>query len=206
MSTPPLPRPPEDRVVMGEEPERLRALLVRGLSTLAAADAWDVLKAYDDALAGVERLAGERDAAQREADIQLGEKLAAQITLKAVTDVLDLPLANLGNGWTEATPKILARIETIVDEAERGFTERDEAEAECERLAEERDAIRDDHEATWTRLMERRAECERLAGRVAALERTLQETLDTVEGAFSPVAKWRAVKSARAALDVGGSE
>ena len=70
----------------------------------------------------------ERDRAQREADIQLGEKLAAQMTLKAVCDVLNLPMVSLGNGWTEATPKILARIETIVDEADRGFRERDAAE------------------------------------------------------------------------------
>lgn len=56
---------------------------------------------------------------------ELGEKLAAQMTLKAVCDVLNLPMVSLGNGWTEATPKILARIEEIVDEAERGFRERD---------------------------------------------------------------------------------
>lgn len=72
-----------------------------------------------------EALRAERNAAQREADYQLGQKLAAQITLKAITDALDLPLVSLRNGWTEATPKILARIETIVDEAARGFAERD---------------------------------------------------------------------------------
>lgn len=71
------------------------------------------------------RLFEQYAAAQREADIQLGEKLAAQMTLKAVCDVLNLPMVSLGNGWTEATPKILARIEEIVDEAERGFRERD---------------------------------------------------------------------------------
>ena len=69
----------------------------------------------------------ERDTARREADIQLGEKLAAQITLKAITDALCLPLAELGNGWTEATQKILARIEEIVDEENRLAAERDVA-------------------------------------------------------------------------------
>jgi hypothetical protein len=68
------------------------------------------------------------EAAQREADIQMGEKLAAQMTLKAVCDALNLPMVSLGNGWTEATPKILARIEEIVDEGERGFRERDSLE------------------------------------------------------------------------------
>lgn len=65
------------------------------------------------------RLVEQYQSAQREADIQLGEKLAAQMTLKAVCDALDLPMVSLGNGWTEATPKILARIEEIVDEGER---------------------------------------------------------------------------------------
>jgi hypothetical protein len=65
------------------------------------------------------------ETAQREADIQLGAKLAAQMTLKAVCDALNLPMVSLGNGWTEATPKILARIAEIVDEGERGFRERD---------------------------------------------------------------------------------
>lgn len=76
----------------------------------------------DDLLSPVRK---QYEAAQREADIQMGEKLAAQMTLKAVCDVLNLPMVSLGNGWTEATPKILARIEEIVDEAERGFRERD---------------------------------------------------------------------------------
>lgn len=76
----------------------------------------------------------ERDEARREADIQMGNKLAAQITLKAICDVLNLPMVSLGNGWTEATPKILSRIETIVDEADRGFRERDAAEARVEQL------------------------------------------------------------------------
>ena len=83
----------------------------------------------------------ERDAAQREADIQLGEKLAAQITLKAVTDSLCLPLAELGNGWTEATAKILARIEEIVDEADRLAAERDTAIQERDELQERLDWV-----------------------------------------------------------------
>jgi hypothetical protein len=81
-----------------------------------------------NALAALDALEAQAEAAQREADIQMGEKLAAQMTLKAVCDVLNLPMVSLGNGWTEATPKILARIETIVDEADRGFRERDAAE------------------------------------------------------------------------------
>jgi multidrug efflux pump subunit AcrA (membrane-fusion protein) len=72
--------------------------------------------------------------AQREADIQMGEKLAAQMTLKAVCDALDLPMVSLGNGWTEATPKILARIEAIVDEGERGFADRDRLQAKVSDL------------------------------------------------------------------------
>ena len=79
------------------------------------------------ALAALAELQAQAEAGQREADIQLGEKLAAQMTLKAVCDVLNLPMVSLGNGWTEATPKIIARIETIVDEAERAFRERDAA-------------------------------------------------------------------------------
>lgn len=79
------------------------------------------------ALAEVARLEQERDRWQRESDDQMGQKLAAQLTLKAVCDALDLPMVSLGNGWTEATPKILARIETIVDEANRAFAERDQA-------------------------------------------------------------------------------
>lgn len=47
------------------------------------------------------------------------------MTLKAVTDALALPLASLGDGWTAATGKILARIAEIVDEAERLARERD---------------------------------------------------------------------------------
>lgn len=69
----------------------------------------------------------ERDAAKKEADLQMGDKLDAQMALLAITKALALELADLGNGWTEATPKILARIETIVDEAERAFRERDAA-------------------------------------------------------------------------------
>jgi hypothetical protein len=82
--------------------------------------------------------------AQREADIQMAEKLAAQMTLKAVCDVLNLPMVSLGNGWTEATPKILARIEEILDEADRGFRERDAAETYNARLRETLARVRPD--------------------------------------------------------------
>lgn len=87
-----------------------------------------------EAQAELSRLREQRDAAQRESDIQMGEKLAAQMTLKAITDSLCLPLAKLGEGWADATGKIIARIEEIVDEGERGFRERDAAEARCARL------------------------------------------------------------------------
>jgi len=83
-----------------------------------------------DATAALGRLVEARDTARREADIQLGEKLAAQITLKAITDSLCLPLAELGNGWTEATAKILKRIEEIVDQADRDMDRAAAAEAE----------------------------------------------------------------------------
>lgn len=93
------------------------------------------------------RLTAERDEARREADYQLGEKLAAQMTLKAVTDALALPLAGLGDGWTAATGKILERITEIVDEADRLARERDEARRGVQRLREhhvaERDRLRD---------------------------------------------------------------
>jgi hypothetical protein len=74
------------------------------------------------------------DAALREVDSQMSAKLEAQQALMVIVETLDLKLSALGNGWKEATPKILARIETIVDEAERGFSERDALEAELERV------------------------------------------------------------------------
>jgi hypothetical protein len=77
---------------------------------------------------------------QREVESQMQAKLDAQVTLKAVTDALDLPFNELGNGWREAAPKILARIETLVDEADRGFRERDEARADRQQL---RDALKE---------------------------------------------------------------
>ena len=100
------------------------------------------LKRLDESKQEITALLAQAEAgagAQREADIQLGEKLAAQMTLKAVCDALDLPMVSLGNGWTEATPKILARIEEIVDEANRLAAERDAAVRERDRA---RDALR----------------------------------------------------------------
>lgn len=82
-------------------------------------------KALDALVSLAEQLQQERDEARREADWQMGSKLDAQTTLLVITKALDLPLNELGDGWKEAAPKILARIETIVDEAERAFQERD---------------------------------------------------------------------------------
>jgi len=65
--------------------------------------------------------------ADREAGEQMSAKLEAQMALKAITDALALEFASLGHGWREATPKILGRIETIVDEADRLARERDRA-------------------------------------------------------------------------------
>jgi hypothetical protein len=96
------------------------------------------------ALDALQAQAEAAEAAQREADIQMGEKLAAQMTLKAVCDVLNLPMVSLGNGWTEATPKILARIEEILDEADRGFRERDAVETYNARLRETLARVRPD--------------------------------------------------------------
>jgi hypothetical protein len=107
---------------------KLQRLVTAGLAAL------DALQAPAEAA----------EAAQREADIQMGEKLAAQMTLKAVCDVLNLPMVSLGNGWTEATPKILARIEEILDEADRGFRERDAVETYNARLRETLARVRPD--------------------------------------------------------------
>jgi hypothetical protein len=74
------------------------------------------------------------DAAEREVESQMGAKLEAQQALMVIVGALDLKLSDLGNGWKEATPPILARIDTIVDEAERGFSERDSLAAELERV------------------------------------------------------------------------
>lgn len=74
---------------------------------------------------------------ERERDAQMQSKLDAQVTLKAVTDALDLRFADLGDGWREAAPKVLARIETIVDEGERGFRERDETRERAERAEQQ---------------------------------------------------------------------
>jgi len=117
----------------------------------------------------------ERDAAQREADIQMGEKLAAQVTLKAITDSLCLPLAELGDGWTEATPKILARIEEIVDEGERWFQE-------ATRLRSDKD------ERDWRTLEIVTAQAQAAEARCARLQQALDDALvsfpDTQWAAF----------------------
>lgn len=70
-----------------------------------------------------------------EAREQMASKLEAQNALRLICGALDLDLTSLGNGWSEAVPKILARVEIIVDEAERAFTERDRWRAHYERLA-----------------------------------------------------------------------
>jgi hypothetical protein len=85
------------------------------------------------ALTAAEERAGK---AQREADLQMGSKLEAQVALQAITKALCLRLDEIGNGWTEGAQAILARIEVLVDEGERGFTEREEAERENARLRE----------------------------------------------------------------------
>ena len=72
---------------------------------------------------------------EREASLQMAAKLEAQTTLKLICEAINLDFSTLGNGWTEATPKILERIESIVDEAERAFTERDEWKARHDRMA-----------------------------------------------------------------------
>ena len=98
----------------------------------------DHLLNHRTAHAALDALVARVTEAERERDWQMGSKLEAQRTLLAVTEALDLRLADLGNGWLEAAPKILARIETIVDEGNRGFTERDEARAA---LADARNAL-----------------------------------------------------------------
>lgn len=108
------------------------------------------------------RLREERDAAQREADIQMGQKLAAQVTLKAITDSLCLPFAELGDGWTEATPKILARIEEIVDEGERWFQE-------ATRLRSDKD------ERDWRTLEIVTAQAQAAEARCARLQQALED-------------------------------
>lgn len=88
-----------------------------------------------DALsAEVARLQTERDRLERESLDQMQSKLDAQSTLLLITRALDLKLFELGNGWKKAAPKIIERIVALVDEGERGFTERDAAEADIERL------------------------------------------------------------------------
>lgn len=90
-----------------------------------------------EAHAALDRLVALLADTERERDAQMQSKLDAQVTLKAVTDALDLRFADLGDGWREAAPKVLARIETIVDEGERSFRERDEARARAERAEQQ---------------------------------------------------------------------
>lgn len=63
--------------------------------------------------------------ADREAEWQMGAKLEAQQALWLIVKALDLNPGGLPAGWKAATPAILDRIGTIVDEAERLAVERD---------------------------------------------------------------------------------
>lgn len=94
-----------------------------------------------------------------ERDAQMQGKLDAQVALLAITEALALPLNHLGTSWTTGAKIILARIETIVDEAERGFKERDEMAASLTAqgvndLATELIAVRADLMRTRTALRE----------------------------------------------------
>ena len=91
-----------------------------------------------NATAALDALVARVEQAEREAALQMGAKLEAQTALAAITTALDLELADLGDGWTEGCNVILARIEEIVDEAERGFREREQAEAREAALREGR--------------------------------------------------------------------
>ena len=127
---------PSDTTLRFNKEERALDLLVqasRADSTLRAAVA-EVEK-------WVRRLEEDRgsawqsyEEADREAGEQMAAKLEAQMALKAITDALALEFASLGRDWREATPKILGRIETIVDEADRGFRERDRLRAAIEHV------------------------------------------------------------------------
>lgn len=69
---------------------------------------------------------------EREAHEQMAAKLEAQMCLRVICQAIDLPLDEITppggkGGWQEGLPTILARIETIVDEADRAFRERDAA-------------------------------------------------------------------------------
>jgi hypothetical protein len=138
----------------------------------------------------VRRLEEQLQSAQREADIQMGDKLAAQMTLKAVCDALNLPMVSLRDGWTESTPIILARIEEIVDEAERGFRERDGLKeqlqtAECDAaLAREARDHANECEAEWRQkhadALEQLETLRDAATRLIEAEDADQEAIDTL--------------------------
>ena len=69
---------------------------------------------------------------EREAAEQMASKLEAQMCLRTICEAIDLPLGEITppggkGGWAEGLPTILGRIETIVDEAERAFRERNAA-------------------------------------------------------------------------------
>lgn len=63
--------------------------------------------------------------ADREAALQMGSKLEAQMALRCIVEALDLRFDQIGCGWKESTEFILARIEEIVDEADRLARQRD---------------------------------------------------------------------------------
>ena len=121
------------------------------------------------------RVAGLVGTLQQEVESQMGSKLDAQTTLKAITDALCLDFSSLGNGWREAAPKILARIEEIVDETERGFRERDEAERarKAERVGRK---VAEADSAAWQRAAKAHAyDIERLRAERGAAEAALAE-------------------------------
>lgn len=62
-----------------------------------------------------------------EAQWQMGAKLEAQQALWLIVKALDLNPAELPAEWAASTKPILARIEAIVDEADRLARERDRA-------------------------------------------------------------------------------
>ena len=69
----------------------------------------------------------EIDRLQVEVDYQMGAKLEAQQALWLIVKALDLNPAELPAGWGNSTKPILARIEAIVDEADRLARERNRA-------------------------------------------------------------------------------
>lgn len=82
--------------------------------------------------------------ADTEAQWQMGAKLEAQQALWLIVKALDLNPAELPAGWAASTKPILARIEAIVDEADRLARERDQAVAALERIEDATHAARHD--------------------------------------------------------------